>query len=446
MAVQANAVKAEMARPRVTGNVLDLSTDPTLPKPRTQIEVMETGNGLTLADRKLFNVLLAYSWDKLSDPEAPLPPFRASTADLRRAIGDDTESNNVRLRQSFDRLMQTLVRFPYWSEADQQLKEGGSPLLAFRALPRGSGFAEWEFPPKLRPLLAKPGAWARIHLAICAQFSSKYSLALYELLSLRANLREPRWEVTLDDLRESLGCADKMPNYAHFQRRVLDPAVSEINELSGLVIDYQELRSHGRGRKVEKLLFDVKKKSNSELVATARITEFAKAPVGRATPANTARDQDTPDLEDGRTDRERGPAGTLGLIQRVSMAVIEELVAQYPDVDMQTAIFSWADWAMRQKEPCRNPSAAFRAWLEKLHPAVSAPVRLTPEGSEPPALSPAAHRALQWLSGEPYAVRAKWFRKAQTLGAADMRAATAPENIGRWVGLVADEVVKGLRG
>jgi hypothetical protein len=227
---------------------------------------------------------------------------------------------------------------------------------------------------------------------------------------------------------------------------VLDPAVSEINELSGLVIDYQELRSHGRGRKVEKLLFDVKKKSNSELVATARITEFAKAPVGRAAPANTARDQDTPDLEDGRTDRERGPAGTLGLIQRVSLAVIEELVSQYPDVDMQTAIFSWADWAMRQKEPCRNPSAAFRAWLEKLHPAVSAPVRLTPEGSEPPALSPAAHRALQYLSGEPYAVRAKWFRKAQTLGAADMRAATAPENIGRWVGLVADEVVKGLRG
>lgn len=446
MAAQGNAVKADMVRPRTSGNVLDLSTDPTLPKPRTQIEVMETGNGLTLADRKLFNVLLAYSWDRLADPDAPLPPFRASTADLRRAIGDDTESNNVRLRQSFDRLMQTLVRFPYWSEADQQLKEGGSPLLSFRALPRGSGYAEWEFPPKLRPLLAKPGAWARIHLAICAQFSSKYSLALYELLSLRVNMREPRWDVALDDLRDSLGCADKMPNYAHFQRRVLDPAVSEINELSGLMISYQEIRSNGRGRKVEKLQFDVKKKSNSDLVATARITEFAKAPVGRAAPANSSRDQDTPDLEDGRTDRERGPAGTLGLIQRVSLAVIEELVALYPDVDMQAAIFSWAEWAMRQKEPCRNPSAAFRAWLEKLHPTASGPVRLTPEGSEPPALSPAALRAQQWLSGEPYAVRAKWYRKAQTLGAPDMRAATAPENISRWVELVADEVVKGLRG
>lgn len=441
MAVQANAGKPDFVRPRISGNVLDLSTDPTLPKPRTQIEVMETGNGLTLADRKLFNVLLAYSWDKLADPDAPLPPFRASTADLRRAIGDDTESNNVRLRQSFDRLMQTLVRFPYWSEADQQLKEGGSPLLSFRALPRGSGYAEWEFPPKLRPLLAKPGAWARIHLAICAQFSSKYSLALYELLSLRANLREPRWEVALDGLRDSLGCADKMPNYAHFQRRVLDPAVGEINELSGLHIAYEEMRSHGRGRKVEKLLFDVKKKSNSDLVATARITEFAKAPVGRAATA-PVRDQDTPDLEDGRTDRERGPAGTLGLIQRVSLAVIEELVAQYPDVDMQTAIFSWAEWAMRQKEPCRNPSAAFRAWLEKLHPTASGPVRLAPVGSEPQPLSPAAQRAAQWLTGEPYAVRAKWYRRAQALGAVEMRAATAPENIARWIGLVADDVVK----
>ncbi len=441
MAASAAMPKPEMVRPRISGNVLDLSTDPTLPKPRTQIEVMETGNGLTLADRKLFNVLLAYSWDKLADPNAILPPFRASTADLRRAIGDDTESNNVRLRQSFDRLMQTLVRFPYWSEADQQLKEGGSPLLAFRALPRGAGYAEWEFPPKLRPLLAKPGAWARIHLAICAQFSSKYSLALYELLSLRVNLREPRWEVTIDDLRESLGCGDKMPNYAHFQRRVLDPGIKEINELSGLYIAYEEVRSHGRGRKVEKLIFDVKKKSNSDLVATARITEFAKAPVGKAAHAG-ARDQDTPDLEDGRTDRERGPAGVLGLIQRVSLEVVEELVTQYPDVDMQTAIFSWAEWALRQKEPCRNPSAAFRAWLEKLHPTASGPVQITPPGSEPSA---AAVRAAQFLSGEPYAVRARWYRRAKELGAKEMRAATAPENLPRWVGLVAEEVVAGLR-
>ncbi|MQP64657.1 RepB family plasmid replication initiator protein [Niveispirillum sp. SYP-B3756] len=441
MAASAAMPKPEMVRPRISGNVLDLSTDPTLPKPRTQIEVMETGNGLTLADRKLFNVLLAYSWDKLADPNAILPPFRASTADLRRAIGDDTESNNVRLRQSFDRLMQTLVRFPYWSEADQQLKEGGSPLLAFRALPRGAGYAEWEFPPKLRPLLAKPGAWARIHLAICAQFSSKYSLALYELLSLRVNLREPRWEVTIDDLRESLGCGDKMPNYAHFQRRVLDPGIKEINELSGLLIAYEEIRSHGRGRKVEKLIFDVKKKSNSDLVATARITEFAKAPVGKTAHAN-ARDQDTPDLEDGRTDRERGPAGVLGLIQRVSLEVVEELVSQYPDVDMQTAIFSWAEWALRQKEPCRNPSAAFRAWLEKLHPTASGPVQITPPGSEPSA---AAVRAAQFLSGEPYTVRARWYRRAKELGAKEMRAATAPENLPRWVGLVAEEVVAGLR-
>ncbi|SNS46755.1 MULTISPECIES: replication initiation protein [unclassified Azospirillum] len=441
MAASAAMPKPEMVRPRISGNVLDLSTDPTLPKPRTQIEVMETGNGLTLADRKLFNVLLAYSWDKLADPNAVLPPFRASTADLRRAIGDDTESNNVRLRQSFDRLMQTLVRFPYWSEADQQLKEGGSPLLAFRALPRGAGYAEWEFPPKLRPLLAKPGAWARIHLAICAQFSSKYSLALYELLSLRVNLREPRWEVTIDDLRESLGCTEKMPNYAHFQRRVLDPGIKEINELSGLLIAYEEIRSHGRGRKVEKLIFDVKKKSNSDLVATARITEFAKAPVGKGAHAGT-RDQDTPDLEDGRTDRERGPAGVLGLIQRVSLEVVEELVTQYPDVDMQTAIFSWAEWALRQKEPCRNPSAAFRAWLEKLHPTASGPVQITPPGSEPSA---AAVRAAQFLSGEPYTVRARWYRRAKELGAKEMRAATAPENLPRWVGLVAEEVVAGLR-
>src|SRR5690348_14238756 len=46
------------SKQRVWGVPLDLSTNPSFPKGEWQIKIRETGGGLTLADRKLYNVLL----------------------------------------------------------------------------------------------------------------------------------------------------------------------------------------------------------------------------------------------------------------------------------------------------------------------------------------------------------------------------------------------------
>jgi hypothetical protein len=437
-----------VVRPAGSGDPLDPSTDPTFPKPKGQIEIVETGSGLTLADRKLFNVLLALSWEKLADPVARLPPFRAPAALLRRAIGEEAEHDNARLRASFDRLMSCRVLFPYES-ADGTLKEGGAPLLSFRALPKGAGAAEWSFPLELRPMLAEPGAWARLHLTVCARFQSKYALTLYELLSVRANLRAPAWRVTVDELRALLGARDKLPNWRHFERRVLEPAVYEVNELSPLAVAYGLERDTGRGRRVVAVAFTIARKDLPALVDAARLDEFASDPVGPAGGA-TARDPRTLDMQDGRTDEERGgrpPSAAEAFKARVPAKVLREVAAEFPGLDVAAVLDAWASWAAGSGKPCRNPAAAFRGFarqraaeLSALPAPVPAAAAAGPAASIAAALDDRERRALVWLIGQPYGIRRRWWNRACELGADDMRAATAEENIPRWIGLVAGEV------
>lgn len=441
------AAKPPARRPEATGDPFRLDTDPTVPKPRGTIEIIETGGGLTLSDKKLFNVILAHSWDKLADATAALPPFRAATADLKRAIGEETEHSNARLKSCFDRLMSVRVEFPYLS-SDGEVKEGGAPLLSFRALPKGKGYAEWSFPAELRPALAEPSAWARIHLAVCTSFSSKYALALYELLSVRVNLREPDWEVDIDTFRQLLSVKNTSANknFGILQREVLERAVREVNELSAIECSYTPIRSPSRGRPVVALRFTIRKKERAALTSAARATEFAIdpiGPVGKGGFAAGARDADTVDLEDGKTDRDR-PVSVLGLKRRVSDTALEQLRAEYPGTDIDMALDRWADWASGQTGKIRNADLAFAGFVRKLAGEAPPVVAAAPAPALPAPRG--THQGLiDRLAAEPLDVRTRLYKRARELGAPEVRAASAASNIHKWVDWVAEEVAGGLR-
>lgn len=431
--------KLPARRPEATGDPFRLDTDPTVPKPRGTIEIIETGGGLTLSDKKLFNVILAHSWDKLADATAVLPPFRAATADLKRAIGEETEHSNARLKSCFDRLMSVRVEFPYLS-ADGEVKEGGAPLLSFRALPKGRGYAEWSFPAELRPALAEPSAWARIHLAVCTSFSSKYALALYELLSVRVNLRDPDWEVDIDTFRQLLSVknASANKNFGILQREVLERAVREVNELSAIDCSYVPIRSPSRGRPVVALRFTIRKKERGALTSAARATQFAIDPVGTAGKGFgvAPRDADTMDLEDGKTDRDR-PVAVLGLKRRVSDTALEQLRAEYPGTDIDGALNRWADWASVQTGKIRNADLAFAGFVRKLAGEGAG----APPLAEPLAIPSGNQALIERLAAEPVGVRTRFYKRARELGAPEVRAAIAASNIHKWIAWVQDEVV-----
>lgn len=88
----------------------------------------------------------------------------------------------------------------------------------------------------------------------------KYSIRLYEIF--RSYSYKHMIDFEIDELK-SLLCCENYVLYAEFKRRVLEPAVKEINELTDLIVRYGE-KKRGKGGKITKLYFEIERKKSLE--------------------------------------------------------------------------------------------------------------------------------------------------------------------------------------
>ena len=119
---------------------------------------------------------------------------------------------------------------------------------------------EWNFDSALRPYLAAPEIWSRIDLRTCAAFRSKYALTLYEMLSLRVGLRGKFWDVGVDELRSLCGSGNRLSDFNAFSRRVLAPAIHEINALSHFSVVYDPVAAKF-SKRIERVVFRIRKEN-----------------------------------------------------------------------------------------------------------------------------------------------------------------------------------------
>jgi plasmid replication initiation protein len=83
-------------------------------------------------------------------------------------------------------------------------------------------------------------------------FTSKYALALYEMIQKRGNLKHKHVEeFGIDEMRGLLGVPrDRLTEFADLRRKALLPAVEEVNTFSPFMVQLDAIR---HGRKVVKL-------------------------------------------------------------------------------------------------------------------------------------------------------------------------------------------------
>jgi hypothetical protein len=105
----------------------------------------------------------------------------------------------------------------------------------------------YGLPRKLAPMLERSGRWGRIRAEIVCSMTSKYAIALYELVQLRANMNRCVEVFPVDRLRELLGVPPA--NYErvdNLMRKVIDPAVLQVNGLSDMSVAIDQRRRHSR--------------------------------------------------------------------------------------------------------------------------------------------------------------------------------------------------------
>ena len=203
---------SELARPK-TNNKRTLDVNPNigeLVKPAELIE-FKGASKLTLADRRLFNVLLrqAFGPDLGTDNRR----FEIAVADLR-----ETHESNDRLVQSIEALMTTVVTIGRTDGSTDRVQLLGWNNLSDPKRKRGN--LKYSIPPELALLLKDSTVFAKLELEVLRAFTSKYALALYEAVARRVRLKHIFTErFSLEDFRELLSVEhDKLTTFGNLNQ------------------------------------------------------------------------------------------------------------------------------------------------------------------------------------------------------------------------------------
>ena len=162
------------------------------------------------------------------------------------ALRTSRHESNDRLQDALLRLMQVVVHVPYPDPAT------GDPRVLlthlFRFFDRsaaGTGMVRFGIPEDLAPVLAASGRWGRIKAETVCAMTSKYAIALYEMVQLRAGMDNCVETFPIERFRDLMG----VPKGAYergndFVRKCIDVASIEVNGLSDYGVQLQVVRRH----------------------------------------------------------------------------------------------------------------------------------------------------------------------------------------------------------
>jgi hypothetical protein len=215
------------------------------------------------------------------------------------------------------------------------------------------GLLYYSFHAGLRTIIKQSSQFARLQKDVMFAFSSKYALALYEMVQKRGNLRR-KWseEFPLDRFRGLLGVEPgKLTEFKHLKYRAIDPAVLEVNGLGEFGCKVEPVH---KGRKVIALRLSWWAKTLDEKKATFK--ELRVSRVGRR--ARLLGTVETIALAPGTVPaRVELPAkGHSGLTK----AQFKSLRVKFPGVDIQEMEKQFVEWnAERKTEPDNYVSALY---------------------------------------------------------------------------------------
>lgn len=315
-------------------------------KPAELIDIREISEGLTLADRRTYNLLLSNAWDNIQEPV--LHPIRLH--ELR-----SSNPSNDRPRESMRRLMKVVISFEVVEDGIK--REVLSQLLGPCKLDYNpQGLAYYTFPEPIRNAVESSTVFARLRRDLLCQFRSKYALSLYEMVQKRVNLAfKTSEEFTLDEFRQKLGVEKaKYPIYRDLNSRVLKPAVLEVNEISDVDCFIEPITE---GRKTIGIRLKWLKKGTDD--AGSKPPAQPKQPTRTTAPVLRVVSKETGTVE---------PPKPAKRLRALNTRECEQLKKTFHGYDIYYFYTEFQDWLEKTgREIPDKPAAAFTNWLKSYY-------------------------------------------------------------------------------
>ena len=205
------------------------------------------------SEKPLTPAMVAAVWEVAGALDAARLPADLANAHwleipTARLRGEGGRSDNVWLRECLDRL--TGIKLAGEFRGDPW----GAVVLAEWHIVDGGTLARLLIPPAGVHALRSPGTFAKIE-ADAAHRLSGHGQRLYAVLADKKRLGRPSWTFSLDELRALFGVADRTAydRFNNFRARVLDPAISAINDFGTVKVT---MTPEKLGRSVSAVRFD----------------------------------------------------------------------------------------------------------------------------------------------------------------------------------------------
>lgn len=227
---------------------------------KKHIGAIHINGRLTLLQRKIANVLLLNAYEDLVNKEE----HQISIRILAEFVGFDSNDHQL-IKNALETLAKTIIK---WNLLDKDGVEewGISSMLAHAHI--REGVCSYSYSIALREKLYNPDLYASINLDVQKRFASGYALAIYENCLRYRTIGVTGW-ISLEIWRELLGLEeDQYTLFKDFNKRVLKPAIQEINESSDILLDAEYKREK---RYVTALKFKIYENSNQLSVLDKKI-------------------------------------------------------------------------------------------------------------------------------------------------------------------------------
>ncbi|EHP0414991.1 replication initiation protein [Salmonella enterica] len=225
------------------------------------------GHGLTLAEKRLITCAVS----KL-DSKKPLRPYEVPVTRITAA--EYAEVFEVSLDTAYDQLQDGAKHLYNRSITFYEAahRRNGKPLPPTRVQMRWIGSAKYQegegwvelhwWPDLLRHLTGLKRQFTSYQLKQASALRSAYSWKLLELLM---RFEQNGWaEYTIEDFCASMDATEKQrENFAKVRTKIIEPAVKELVEKDGWLIEWKPVKA---GRKVAKVRFEFKRDPQGRLL------------------------------------------------------------------------------------------------------------------------------------------------------------------------------------
>lgn len=216
------------------------------------------GHGLTLSEKRIVAAGVSKLDSRKAITAGQAPTSRITAAEYAETYGIGIDVAYEQLKDAAKHLYERSITF-----YEPAFKRNGKPLAPTKVQMRwvgqvhyqdGEGWVELYWWHKLLPhLLGLKKQFTSYQLQQASALRSGYSWKLLELLMRFESTGRGRAEYTIEDFKESMEAPPSLSDFGQVARRIIEPAVKELQQKDGWLIQWQPVKA---GRKVAAVRFN----------------------------------------------------------------------------------------------------------------------------------------------------------------------------------------------